>query len=528
MRRPIIHRGRVSVQTLVIGTATLVGGALAIPSFVKLGDQATLTTVAPSQPAAMEQETQATARPWPGLAGIPAAADASPEIADEPASQSAPPEKPLATASPARDASGDVAGNRSVDPPSIRKVEVFYATDRHLYKATDLHLWITTLVPAGLAVLISSLTIAGAVFGRRRWWWGGAALISLCVSFLVCGQAVIKSSTLTRLAKEDSAWFSSRRKPMTKDYPLNLGTSQVSIPPVHRPGQIESPSVWLLEFREDEGRHLMIQRIEALDATSFYSKLDQRIARDVQASAMIYIHGFNVAFDEALRRTAQLSVDIGFSGAPILYSWPSRGQLTWYRSDQDDADWSAAHLERFLADIRQRTGVKKLHLIAHSMGNRTLVGGLELLGLRYPRQQPMINQIVMAAPDLDSEEFAARYAEGVERCGERTTIYTSSTDRALIASVKVNGQKRLGLVSAIPSVTDNPDFDFVDVTPIDTSLLGHSYYGNHPLMIQELGTLLRGEIRPEQRHWLTIKNAQQRPPIWHFVPQLAKGVAAQR
>jgi esterase/lipase superfamily enzyme len=140
----------------------------------------------------------------------------------------------------------------------------------------------------------------------------------------------------------------------------------------------------------------------------------------------------------------------------------------------------------------------------------------------------MINQIVMAAPDLDSEEFAARYAEGVERCGERTTIYTSSTDRALIASVKVNGQKRLGLVSAIPSVTDNPDFDFVDVTPIDTSLLGHSYYGNHPLMIQELGTLLRGEIRPEQRHWLTIKNAQQRPPIWHFVPQLAKGVAAQR
>jgi hypothetical protein len=326
----------------VIGTATLVGGALAIPSFVKLGDQATLTTVAPSQPAAMEQETQATARPWPGLAGIPAAADASPEIADEPASQSAPPEKPLATASPARDASGDVAGNRSVDPPSIRKVEVFYATDRHLYKATDLHLWITTLVPAGLAVLISSLTIAGAVFGRRRWWWGGAALISLCVSFLVCGQAVIKSSTLTRLAKEDSAWFSSRRKPMTKDYPLNLGTSQVSIPPVHRPGQIESPSVWLLEFREDEGRHLMIQRIEALDATSFYSKLDQRIARDDQASAMIYIHGFNVAFDEALRRTAQLSVDIGFSGAPILYSWPSRGQLTWYRSDQDDADWSCS------------------------------------------------------------------------------------------------------------------------------------------------------------------------------------------
>jgi hypothetical protein len=66
------------------------------------------------------------------------------------------------------------------------------------------------------------------------------------------------------------------------------------------------------------------------------------------------------------------------------------------------------------------------------------------------------------------------------------------------------------------------------VTPIDTSLLGHSYYGNHPLMIQEMKSLLQQCSPPSQRNWLTIKDATQRPPVWHFLPQLATGSFHQR
>ena len=45
---------------------------------------------------------------------------------------------------------------------------------------------------------------------------------------------------------------------------------------------------------------------------------------------MVFIHGFNVPFEDAIYRTAQLAHDLDFDGAPILYSWPSRGTMLGY------------------------------------------------------------------------------------------------------------------------------------------------------------------------------------------------------
>jgi esterase/lipase superfamily enzyme len=39
--------------------------------------------------------------------------------------------------------------------------------------------------------------------------------------------------------------------------------------------------------------------------------------------AFVFIHGYNVSFDAAVKLTAQLSRDMRFPGAPILYSWAS-------------------------------------------------------------------------------------------------------------------------------------------------------------------------------------------------------------
>ncbi len=124
-------------------------------------------------------------------------------------------------------------------------------------------------------------------------------------------------------------------------------------------------------------------------------------------------------------------------------------------------------------------------------------GALQLLRIRHPDQQPMLDQVVLAAPDLDADEFRDRYVDAVKSVARRVTLYASATDRALLASVRLHGHRRLGLTSTPqPTVMG---VDLIDVTPVDTSLLGHSYYGSHPLMIRELMSLVHQGIPPEQR-----------------------------
>ncbi len=238
-----------------------------------------------------------------------------------------------ATAAPSPPSDDSNLGGEAMPSAPMKKqaetpnsVRVFYATDRYLCSAKDFHLWITTLVPAVLVVAVTMILVAGTfAAAKRRFVWGLGAVSGSLFSFIIVGNTAIKANTLYRLAREDGLWFSSQRNSQSGVYPLNLGTSLVGLPPKHLKGQIERPSVFRLEFEEREDRHVMIQRIDALDPDAFYSQLDARVGEDDERSAFIFIHGYNVTFDDALRRTAQLSFDLEFPGAPILYSWPSHG-----------------------------------------------------------------------------------------------------------------------------------------------------------------------------------------------------------
>ncbi len=527
--------GKASLRIVLAGAAAVAGGVATVPSMLvkKESSAPAIASVNPSaslssqtrqpvpgtgtfkHPDGNEQNTLSSQKIVDSLR-LPLSAESSSEESFAHESKSSVAARP----SKKRESSSTpltVGSIESTEQPN--SVRIYYATDRFLYSATDPQLWLTTLAPAVLVVMITALLTAGTFAGRKRVWWGLASLLGFALCYLIVGNTIIKAGTLYRLAQDDSLWFSSRRMSKTQKYPLNLGSSLVSIPPRHIEGEIEEPSPVYFEFKEDENKHIMIQRIDALDVDAFYSQLDKRVSQDSEKSILVFVHGYNVGFDSALRRTAQLSVDLKFSGAPVLFSWPSHGRLAWYRSDQEEADWSAPHLEQFLTDLRQRTGVKKIHIIAHSMGNRALVGALERLGLRYPYQQPMLEQVVMAAPDVGLEDFKNRYASKVKQCAARTTVYASANDRALLASTHVNKEQRLGLTMSTQATIDG--IDFIDVTPIDMSLLGHSYFGNHPLMIQELRFILRQNVGPERRDWLTPKDAQYQPPVWRFSPQFA-------
>ena len=47
-----------------------------------------------------------------------------------------------------------------------------------------------------------------------------------------------------------------------------------------------------------------------------------------------------------------------------------------------------------------------------------------------------------------------------------------------------------------------PGVDTVDVSEIDTSFIGHSYYGSNSTVLADLFELVQGSKPPDQRKWL--------------------------
>lgn len=77
-----------------------------------------------------------------------------------------------------------------------------------------------------------------------------------------------------------------------------------------------------------------------------------RIKASTGKRAFIFVHGYNVTFEDAAKRTAQISYDLAFDGAPIFYSWPSQRLPTPLGyTDEQNSEWSQANLRSFLSDF---------------------------------------------------------------------------------------------------------------------------------------------------------------------------------
>jgi esterase/lipase superfamily enzyme len=130
------------------------------------------------------------------------------------------------------------------------------------------------------------------------------------------------------------------------------------------------------------------------------------VAKTYPAQALVFVHGYNVSFENAARRAAQIAYDIKFDAATFLFSWPSRANLWASLSDRDTVAIAADHLRDFLSKIVAETKVKKIHFVAHSMGNTVLLIALEKIAKEDPTLRALIGEIIEAAPDIDQDVYA--------------------------------------------------------------------------------------------------------------------------
>ncbi len=102
----------------------------------------------------------------------------------------------------------------------------------------------------------------------------------------------------------------------SSDGSLALGRIDVSIPPAHRVGELERPSWWTIR-RSSTGDFFQIVNRTADTHDGFYTHVAARVTGSADRDAFVFIHGYNVSFDDAVFRTAQLAHDLSFKGAPI-------------------------------------------------------------------------------------------------------------------------------------------------------------------------------------------------------------------
>jgi esterase/lipase superfamily enzyme len=294
--------------------------------------------------------------------------------------------------------------------------------------------------------------------------------------------------------------------------PLSFGVAEVSVPRDRAPGSIPRPSIWTLEFRPDPNKHMILNSVTPVtDRDAFFSRVSGVVAGTERKEVFVFIHGYNTSFEGAAIRTAQLAVDMNLDGAPILYSWPSRASLLGYQADtRAVADTALLNeVADFLTDVANRTGAQRVHLVAHSMGNRVLERALDVIAARTPGRPPMFNEVVFAAPDVGVDEFEATFPRIVPT-GQRFTLYASQRDRALQISQQINRMQRVGDAR---NVVVREGLQTVDTTSASGGLLGHDDFAGSALA--DFRAVMWLSLAPERRCVLeTAETAGRR--YWAF------------
>lgn len=270
---------------------------------------------------------------------------------------------------------------------------------------------------------------------------------------------------------------------------MHYGEMSVSIPRDHRMGELEGPSILLLQFKQDPNRDVVLQTVESSDQAGFLKGVSDRVAHSQKKELLVFVHGFNTTFEDASRRTAQIAYDMAYDGPTILYSWPSQGSMTpiAYNKDGRNAQLTVPHLEEFLKLLLATSGATTVDVIAHSMGNRPVTQALRDFALEDPGQKskPMFNQVALMAPDVDAALFQ-QMAHQMELSAQRITLYASSRDAALRLSNYFAGYQRAG--EGLPHLLVVPGLDTVDASAVDTSMLGlyHSYFADSTTILSDL------------------------------------------
>ncbi|MGX5733656.1 alpha/beta hydrolase [Bosea thiooxidans] len=267
----------------------------------------------------------------------------------------------------------------------------------------------------------------------------------------------------------------------------------VSVPPdsARKVGEVQWPS----RLPGNPETDFVTLKVDKIDRAQALKRFHEKVQRVPKRRVLIFIHGFNNRFEDAVYRFAQIVHDSNAKVVPILFTWPSRGSIFAYGFDRESNNYSRGPLENLLQALSKDPAVGEVSILAHSMGNWVTMEALRQMSIRNGEVSPKIANVMLAAPDVDVDVFRSQVMEMTGR-RPRFTIFVSRDDRALAVSRRVWGSTaRLGAIDpeAEPWRTqlEAAKIYVLDMSKLHTGdSLNHGKFAESPEVVQLIGTRL--------------------------------------
>ncbi|HEV7327697.1 MAG TPA: alpha/beta hydrolase [Bosea sp. (in: a-proteobacteria)] len=274
----------------------------------------------------------------------------------------------------------------------------------------------------------------------------------------------------------------------------------VSIPPTHRPTEIQWPT-----DVPDPARHFSVISSEPLDEKRFLTEVGASAARGeaLGRDVGIFIHGFNNNFQESLFRAAQLTVDVNLARSAVLFTWPSKATITGYLADKDAVTFSRDALARLVQGVAGERRIRGVKLYAHSMGSWLTMESIRQIRIaKDDRTLAKLLDITLAAPDIDAEVFLQQLLI-IGRLRSPVTVLVSKDDQALSLSRFIaGGQLRAGAADIedprVLTEARNANLRVIDITDLATQAgSGHDGFAAFASIYGRLRQNRDGRVAPE-------------------------------
>jgi esterase/lipase superfamily enzyme len=225
---------------------------------------------------------------------------------------------------------------------------------------------------------------------------------------------------------------------------LSFARITVSLPPdeTRKAGDVQWPS----QAPGDPARDFVTREARTIGEPEATARLHELLAGRPGRRVLVFVHGYNNRFEEAVYRLAQIAHDSHAPAVPLLFTWPSRGKLLAYTYDRESATYSRDALEEVLQKLVRDPQVGDIAILAHSMGNWVALETLRQMSIRDRGLPKKIGAVMLAAPDVDVDVFQ-RQIETIEAPSTKFSLFVSQDDKALAVSRRVWGNvPRMGAI----------------------------------------------------------------------------------
>ncbi|WP_035201317.1 alpha/beta hydrolase [Agrobacterium tumefaciens] len=267
----------------------------------------------------------------------------------------------------------------------------------------------------------------------------------------------------------------------------------VSIPPetVRKTGEV----AWPRRLPADPATDFATLKADEIDGRAAERWLGSHVRKSADGSVLVFIHGFNNHFEDAVFRFAQIVHDSKTRSVPVLATWPSRGSLLAYGYDRESTNFTRNAVEHLFQYLARDPDIKEVSILAHSMGNWLALESLRQMAIRNDGLPKKFKNVMLAAPDVDVDVFGSQIADmGEQR--PHFTLFVSRDDRALAVSRRVWGNvSRLGAIDPEQSpyreeLAANA-ITVIDLTKVKAGdSLHHSKFAESPEIVQLIGKRL--------------------------------------